>query len=475
MKSRRFLFVAVLLVLLAAAFAIGKTSSEPRTVAAANGSETAAAASSDVWFCPGEPTTIAPKYGRLTLANVADEKAEVEVTDLADSGATTQTTLGVAAHSVLTKARASLGAPGALTIEAFGGRVLAEEGVEGPAMFESTPCATQAARQWFFAAGTTPRGVQQWLVLENPYASDAKVNVTLRTSSGVREPGILQSVDVAPRSRNLIALQNIAVREDRVATEVDAQVGSVVASQIIVYTADAGTPGVAQSLGSTTSAMHWSFAGGIARRDSSSYVAITNVGDDAAQVDIQAAAQSPKAAIAPASLNLAQDDVAWVQIGQCPASSRAKACISVPSGVRYSLDIRSESGIAIVAQTVDRFALADGGGTTSLLGGLVPATAWTFARSTVPGESETDLSFVNPGAVPASVSIGAVHNGRIDNRSAFQHLTVAPGRQVTIRYNGGRSPSKVDAALTVDSTVPIYAERLIVTQDEAGASNGVAG
>ncbi|HUI47162.1 MAG TPA: hypothetical protein VL119_00595, partial [Acidimicrobiia bacterium] len=222
-------------------------------------------------------------------------------------------------------------------------------------------------------------------------------------------------------------------------------------------------------------AMHWSFAGGIARRDSSSYVAITNVGDDAAQVDIQAAAQSPKAAIAPASLNLAQDDVAWVQIGQCPASSRAKACISVPSGVRYSLDIRSESGIAIVAQTVDRFALADGGGTTSLLGGLVPATAWTFARSTVPGESETDLSFVNPGAVPASVSIGAVHNGRIDNRSAFQHLTVAPGRQVTIRYNGGRSPSKVDAALTVDSTVPIYAERLIVTQDEAGASNGVAG
>src|SRR5262249_27093188 len=155
-----------------------------------------------------------------------------------------------------------------------------EEGISAADAFESTPCATRASPHWYFAAGSTPRGVQQWLVIANPYASDAKVNVTLRTSSGVRKPEDLQAMDVARRARTVIAVHDYAVRQDRVAVEVDSEIGSVVASQLSVVTSQAGNPGVAQTIGSPAPASEWTLPGGLARRDASTYLAIVNVGSD---------------------------------------------------------------------------------------------------------------------------------------------------------------------------------------------------
>src|SRR5207302_2436415 len=121
---------------------------------------------------------------------------------------------------------------------------------------------------WLFAAGSTPRGVQQWLVIDNPYASDARVDVTLRTSDGVLRPEPIQGLDIYRRSRALVPIHELAVRKARVAVEVDATLGSVVAAQTLVYTATAGTPGVTTSIGAPASAGEWTFAGGAARRDS---------------------------------------------------------------------------------------------------------------------------------------------------------------------------------------------------------------
>ena len=138
-------------------------------------------------------------------------------------------------------------------------------------------------------------------MIDNPYASDAKVDVTLRTSSGVRRPDALQGLDIARRSRDVIAIHDIAVRQDRVAVEVDAEVGSVVAAQTLVYTAAAGTPGVAtvDRLAASPRPTGRSPGGVAPTRRRPRCVAIANVGDDDAQVDVQATAEASKQALAP--------------------------------------------------------------------------------------------------------------------------------------------------------------------------------
>ena len=174
--------------------------------------------------------------------------------------------------------------------------------------------------------------MQQWLVIDNPYASDAKVDVTLRTSSGVRRPDALQGLDIARRSREVIAIHDVAVRQDRVAVAVDAEVGSVVAAQTLVYTTAAGTAG-RRALDRLTGRGDRLDVRRRHRRsrDSTAVVAIANVGGDDAQVDVQATPESSKQALVPTSLTVAQDDVAWVQLGQCGAAS-SKACINIPAG-----------------------------------------------------------------------------------------------------------------------------------------------
>ncbi len=88
------------------------------------------------------------------------------------------------------------------------------------------------------------------------------------------------------------------------------------------------------------------------------------------------------------------------------------------------------------------------------------------------GEQSTELSFFNPDAGPAVVSVGLVHGGRVDRPSALQRVRVPPGRAVTVVVVGGRKPATFDAALTIDASVPVYVERSIVAAGEAANSVG---
>ncbi len=476
MTSRRFLFVVLLVALVTVALVAGHASNPvPPASPSARTSPAAAAltGANPVWFCPGLPPSVRQSEGRVVFSNVGDAPAEVVVTDLADHGGSARFTFSIPARSVVARSRDTLGGPGALTVETFGGRVVVEDGVEGPFALDSTPCATEAAGHWYFAAGSTLRGVQQWLVIDNPYASDAKVDVTLRTNTGVNKPGPLQSLDVARRSRTVIALHDLAVRQSAVAVEVDTEYGSVVAGQTLVYTTDAGTRGSRSTIGSPVAGTDWSFAGGVVEAGSVALVGIANVGTDSAQIDVQPQPERPKSAIPTTSLTLAQDAVVWVQLGGCSAAT-VRVCANIPAGTRYSLDVRSEQDVAIVAQTLTRYGQASAAiGVASTPGEMVAARSWAFARSRVNGERATNLSFFNPTAVAAVVRVGLVHAGGVDRPAALQHLTVPAGREVTVTVVGGPKAPKNDAALTVDATGPVDVSRTIVAADEISTSVGV--
>jgi hypothetical protein len=155
------------------------------------------------------------------------------------------------------------------------------------------------------------------------------------------------------------------------------------------------------------------------------------------------------------------------------ATPAGPPCIPIPDGTHYSLEVRSDLNVAIVAQTLTRFGAPAVTGTVTSGGGVLAVRSWAFARSRVRGERSTTLSLFNPGAAPAAVNIGLVHDGTVDRPTGLQGVTVPPGRSVTLTVVGGRRPPANDAALTIDASSPILVERLIVASDEAAASAGI--
>ena len=64
-------------------------------------------------------------------------------------------------------------------------------------------------------------------MLFNPFGTDARVEVTLRTNEAV--PEVLQKIDVPRRMRVLVPIHEQAVRKPQVAVSAHATVGRVVA------------------------------------------------------------------------------------------------------------------------------------------------------------------------------------------------------------------------------------------------------
>ncbi len=470
------LFVLVLVALVVVAIAAGNASARKSSPPAA----TTEGANNGVWFCPGLPAAIQHDAGWLTVANLGTEVADVAVTDLPDTGDVTHTSFAVAPQSTLVRRRIAFGPPGALTVESFGGQVVVEEGADATHAVAAAPCASAAGAHAYFAAGTTPRGVQQTLAIENPYASDAKVDVTLRTASGARRPDRLHALDVPRRSRTLVSLDSIAVREGRVAVQVDATLGAVAVTQTLAFGPETGTPGVTTALGALAPSDHWDFAGDVSAAPVASVIAVANVGSDDAQVDVQGIVDGKNVnAVAPVAMTVPQDTVGWLQVGGCPAGAATKGaspCLAVPAGVSAAIAIDAEQHVPIVAESLSRFDTTGTHGVEGLLGGTAPARTWVFPRARVGGTTATTtLSITNPGATPAVVSVALVHGGRRDNPKALQQVTVRPGTRVTLSVLGGKGVAfRGEAAMVVGSTQPVFAEQVVVATDDLFRSGGIA-
>ena len=468
MSSRRLPFVITLVVLLVLALVAGNASA--RSSSQRSNAATPTVGASGVWFCPGLPASLQHGLGRVTVANLSTTNAAVTVTDLSDAGNATTVTFSVAARTTVTKARDTLGAPGALTIEAFGGSVVVEEGIDGRAAGASAPCATATQSRQFFAAGSTLRGIHQSVIVENPYASDAKINLTLRTNVGVQQPDAFQGYDISRRSRVVIPVDTLAVRDARVAVEVDAVSGSVVATQTLEYTADAGVTGVTVALGAPAPSDHWTFPGNVVLAHTNAWVALTNVGTQDALVDVQAAPDQ-KQTVAPAALTIAPDAVTWVQLGHCGGQD-ANSCLAVPEGDGYVLTAHAEQGGQIVAQILTR-----GTDTRAPVGadapmGLVdPSHRVAFAISRVRAEQSTTLSVFNPGSVRTTFTVTLVHDGRAERRSELQAVGLAPGREITMAVAG--TGKHADAAVIVDADQPVFVLRAIHTSTNVARSGGI--
>ena len=111
----------------------------------------------------------------------------------------------------------------AVVVEIVGGQAVVSHELAANGDIATEPCARGASADWYFAAGTTLKGSQQFLVLFDPFGDDAIVDVTFLTDDGVQEPDSLQALVVPRRSRVSIPVHDAVPRQRNVAIHVHAR------------------------------------------------------------------------------------------------------------------------------------------------------------------------------------------------------------------------------------------------------------
>ncbi len=425
------------------------------------------------WFCPGLPAAAPLEAQVLILSNIGTDDAEAAVTVFPDDGsAPVAQTVAVPAAGITRLVRATIGPAGGVVVEAFSSDVVVEQGVESSDLFADGPCASAAATDWHFAAGTTGnfeanttgRPVDNWLVLFNPFGTDARVEVTVRANDSV--PQVLQTIDVPRRVRVLVPLHEQAVRKPQVGVAVHASVGRVVASQSMVFGEQSGFTGITLSLGATRPSSEWTFAYGASTASTRTVVALVNTGmvDTEADVIVSAAA-------APLTVPVKRDAVVWVQIGGC-ADPPAENCIPVGADVSYTTLVATEEDTPIVAEQIAFYGEgAVGEGVATVMGAPRPT-----ARAVLPSIGATAgrngvVAIANPGVTPVSVDLTIVRGGVEERPEGTQAIEIPANGQstfdITTLFAAG------DGAVVAEASGPIAMVRSAYTSGDITRSAAV--
>lgn len=368
-KGRRIPVVVVLVGLLAAAIAVGdrreKADAGVRapTVAASMPAE---GVRSSAWYCAGGPVGKGPNTDRVTISNVGTRPVRVAIDVMVAGRTATSRVVTVAARSSRTAAVADLSRTpaAAVVVQPFGGEVVVEQGFSVDGDVAMAACATRTSSDWYFAAGSTGNGAQQWLSLLNPFSVDTVVDIEAYTETGFRAPGSLQGI-VVPRASRLSVRVHPAVAEQRiVSVAIHARSGArLAATQALLRPRSGGLISASLSLGAVKPARTWMFADNRSREDAVQQLVIANPGETDATARVTVVADVATA-IEP-------------RVAHVPATGAVTVDFSgMPAGVAYTLVVHS--AIPVVAETRARYS-DDFTGLVSEVGTAAPARHWTFA------------------------------------------------------------------------------------------------
>lgn len=238
-----------------ATFAVGMLSGFPQ---AASGSRI-----STSWFCPGAAAGDGLDSASVIVSNPSDAEITASVTFLSDTPAQART-VKVAGRSITSVEVLGGRTVGVVVpvVEIIGSVGTVEQQLVYAAGDVTSQCVSQTSATWYFADGFTAEGSSQRLVLTNPFPESAVVNVSYTTTQGRRTPPALQGLILAPRSARNISMADVgAQNEPRLAVEVVATTGQIIASRIQHYLGG-GRLGYSTTVGEPTPQSEWWFASG---------------------------------------------------------------------------------------------------------------------------------------------------------------------------------------------------------------------
>jgi hypothetical protein len=188
-------------------------------------------AASGAWICPhggGSELSVV-----LYLANPGLTAVRVRVTELGSNRAGSSESFDVAAESTLRIEEVPQDRGGVTYIEYFGGWIGAGWVASNDDGVAAEPCAADAATRWFLPDGTTQLGEEAYVIVANPFAAAAVMDVVLYTADNAP---IRQSewTDLVVPARRSVALHlnTLSKGEPVVAAVVDVTVGRVAAASL---------------------------------------------------------------------------------------------------------------------------------------------------------------------------------------------------------------------------------------------------
>jgi len=244
MRARGQGVLATIVVTIVALGAIAFERAVPRERPAARGSS----ASSGSWICPhgggdGWQATV-------FLANPSPDPAAAHITSLALEDSPLPLVVDVPPISTV-RVQVDATARGSSTfVETFGPWIAAGWVVRGSGGERGTgaePCAPGGARDWYLADGSTEEGEQTFVVVANPYAASAVVDVALFAQGRppVRDSAIT-NLTVPARGSLAVKVGNFAAGEPAIGAVVQARIGRIGVGGLGV-----GASGIRSTIGQT--------------------------------------------------------------------------------------------------------------------------------------------------------------------------------------------------------------------------------
>ena len=353
-----------------------------------------------------------------------------------------------------------------VVVEAVGGRAVVSHSLEHDGDLAVEPCSRTTATDWYFAAGTTVKGSEHYLVLFNPFGDDAIADVSFVTDTGVQQPADLQGLVIPRRSRVSIAVQDLVPRQQRVAAEVHLRAGRIVAERDQIFdgtTPDSGPTrrGIAVSLGATSPAREWVIPAGSSANGDTSTVAVANF--SAVDTEAEVAILLPDGQTAsPQSVKVASRQVVSVDFTN-----------RVPVDSPYSVIVRARNAEGntqpVVAESLSWWPDSSSStGVASTIGVGKAARRWVVLLPDV--DADAVLTVVNAGMKPVTAALlPADQVDRAVGPTSEPERAVAPNSIASFSVLDLRTPR---GALVITADHPVFVGLTVL--GAAGASTSAA-
>jgi Family of unknown function (DUF5719) len=445
------------------------------------------------WYCPGG-TVSEDGFADTTIvvANAGEQELSGQMTVFPSLGERQTIDLQVAAYDrteVHLADQITVGEPdppegrednpaatnvfaGAL-VELGGGSVVVEQQVEGPEGADVSPCATQAADQWYFADGRTTADATELLVFFNPFPDPAVIDVTFRTERDLRTPTEFEGYVVPARSVVVENLDDYVSRRVHVAATVVARTGRLVVNRLLQLDGSEGPRGLEVATGASRAAEHWLFPDGVVAEGIDESFVVYNPSDTPAEVDltIEADDVARLGEIEPFSLTIPAEGYQEVVISDEERVATALADAGGERILRHGANVVSLNGVPVVAErliagTED----TDRVGFDGVLGQPLLTDRAVVAASSVSGES---IIVQNPsGSQPARVTIRSLDGGSLGESADATDVEVPPAGRVVLPV--AELGLGTDRPLVVESDLPVAIERRMALGDPLDVSGAVA-
>ncbi len=321
-----------------------------------------------------------------------------------------------------------------------GGGVAVSQVVGGPNGWSTAPCATQPSSRWAFAGGSTMPGYALTLSLFNPAASDASVNISFFTSSGLITPQAYQGLTVPAGQMVAENVGDFVQNSSDIATLVTAQSGTVVSTEF-QQLSSGSSGGLSLRLGAPALSTVWRFA------------QTTNTSGSTVTFYLANPTSAPVTATIAFGLSSGSVEPRHLVVGPLSESAFvASGTTGVPQQVPYSVTVTASAPI-VAGRSIQAASTAPQFGSSS--GTVTAADRWLVPGPGVPeapgttGATVESLAVANPGPSVAMVTVAVL--GGAHPVSMF---AVASGAVAVL------GPKQVGGlpVLTVSSSQPVNVE-----------------